>query len=127
MDLVFWGHEHECLIDPDESLVGTFRISQPGSSVATTLSQGEAKRKHCGLLEVRGNQFRMTKIPLGSVRGFAEGSISLKDVERNQGGVLDVEDPKIEENMASYLADQVESLVRIISTVGALVSTGPGS
>lgn len=27
MDLVVWGHEHECQITPAESLVGTFRIS----------------------------------------------------------------------------------------------------
>jgi double-strand break repair protein MRE11 len=37
MDLVVWGHEHECLIDFHESVVGTFRITQPGSSVATSL------------------------------------------------------------------------------------------
>ena len=40
VDLVVWGHEHECLIDPSESLVGTFRIIQPGSSVAMSLSPG---------------------------------------------------------------------------------------
>ena len=45
MDLVIWGHEHECLIDPMESLVGTFRIIQPGSSVATSLTEGEAVQK----------------------------------------------------------------------------------
>jgi hypothetical protein len=45
MDLVCWGHEHECCIEPQESVVGTFRISQPGSSVATSLIAGEAVRK----------------------------------------------------------------------------------
>ena len=49
MDLVIWGHEHECLIDPqerrncgDDSMVF---IVQPGSSVATSLSEGEVKQK----------------------------------------------------------------------------------
>ena len=41
MDLVVWGHEHECQIVPVEAGVGTFRVSQPGSSVATSLSAGE--------------------------------------------------------------------------------------
>ena len=37
MDLVVWGHEQKCLIDVTEFLVGTFRISQPDSLVATSL------------------------------------------------------------------------------------------
>jgi double-strand break repair protein MRE11 len=45
LDFVFWGHEHECLIVPQESAVGEFYITQPGSSVATSLSEGEAKKK----------------------------------------------------------------------------------
>jgi double-strand break repair protein MRE11 len=39
------GHEHECLIDPEESLSGEFFVSQPGSSIATSLCQGEAVDK----------------------------------------------------------------------------------
>ena len=45
LDFVVWGHEHECLITPQPSSVGEFYISQPGSSVATALSEGEAKKK----------------------------------------------------------------------------------
>lgn len=77
MDLVVWGHEHECLITPSESLVGTFRITQPGSSVATSLTMGEAKRKQIGILDVRGSQFRLKPVPLGSVRSFAIGEVCL--------------------------------------------------
>ena len=53
-DLVIWGHEHECLIEPefvptggvaeDGEDKGLF-ISQPGSSIATSLSEGEQKPK----------------------------------------------------------------------------------
>jgi double-strand break repair protein MRE11 len=46
LDLVIWGHEHECLISPQPSAVADFRITQPGSSVATALSEGEAKKKY---------------------------------------------------------------------------------
>lgn len=45
MDLVVWGHEHECLIKPTPSLVGGFYVCQPGSSVATSLVEGEAVPK----------------------------------------------------------------------------------
>lgn len=53
-DLVFWAHEHECLIEPqfvptggeteDGEVKGVY-ITQPGSSVATSLSPGEQKQK----------------------------------------------------------------------------------
>ena len=112
MDLVVWGHEHECLITPSESLVGTFRITQPGSSVATSLTAGEARRKHVGILDVRGQQFRLRALPLVSVRSFALGEVNLGELARSEGvGVLDMEDPKVEERMADVLAGEVEALV----------------
>ena len=47
LNLVIWGHEHECIIDPKNSDDPDldFYISQPGSSVATSLCEGEAKTK----------------------------------------------------------------------------------
>ena len=44
LDFVVWGHEHECLVEPTESAQG-FHVSQPGSSVVTSLIEGEAKEK----------------------------------------------------------------------------------
>eukprot|EP00804_Cyclotella_cryptica_P027874 CCRYP_003783-RB/>CCRYP_003783-RB protein AED:0.15 eAED:0.15 QI:266/1/1/1/1/0.8/5/1732/878 len=110
MDLVVWGHEHECLINPAESLVGTFRITQPGSSVATSLTMGEARRKHVGILDIRGQQFRLKPVPLGSVRSFTIGDASLSDWVRD--GKLDREDPKVEERMSDLLAEEVEKLIQ---------------
>lgn len=111
MDLVVWGHEHECNITPQESLVGTFRITQPGSSVATALTKGESERKHVGLLEVRGQQFRLKTIPLASVRSFKMHDISLEEKARENGGILDPEDPKVEERISDVLAAEVDHLV----------------
>ena len=113
MDLVVWGHEHECLINPSESLVGTFRIIQPGSSVATSLTAGEARRKQVGLLEIKGNNFRLTPKTLCSVRSFAVGEVVLGDMARERGGVLDVEDPNVEERMSELLEAEVNALVRV--------------
>eukprot|EP00957_Ditylum_brightwellii_P062837 4767791-Ditylum_brightwellii.AAC.1 len=112
MDLVVWGHEHECRIVPDESLVGTFRITQPGSSVATSLVQGEAVRKHIGLLDIRGCQFRLKPIPLSMVRAFATGEVSLgRGNAMNAEDELDPDDPKVEENMMEYLSAHVSRLI----------------
>lgn len=44
-DFILWGHEHECLIDPQYNPQKEFYVCQPGSSVATSLSEGESKEK----------------------------------------------------------------------------------
>jgi len=104
MDLVVWGHEHECLIHPSESAVGTFRIIQPGSSVATSLTEGESMRKHVGILDIRGSQFRMVAVPLMNVRSFAMGQVTLSQSN------LDQEDPRIDEAMKELLSAEVKKL-----------------
>ncbi|XP_039032490.1 dynein light chain 2, cytoplasmic-like [Hibiscus syriacus] len=50
-----------------------------GSSVATSLIDGESKPKHVLHLEIKGNQYRPTKIPLTSVRPFEYTEVVLKD------------------------------------------------
>lgn len=45
LNLIVWGHEHECLIDLQYNTQQHFHITQPGSSVATSLIEGEAKPK----------------------------------------------------------------------------------
>lgn len=105
MDLVVWGHEHECLIEPSESVVGTFRISQPGSSVATSLTAGESIRKHVGFLDIRNNQFRLTPCPLTQVRSFLMGEVSLN------GQGFEPDDPKIDEKVTSFLEGEIKLLM----------------
>lgn len=101
------GHEHECLIDWVESVVGTFRISQPGSSVATSLVSGEASRKHVGILDIRGQNFRMKSIPLTQVRSFVTTDVSLSDHRAN----LDPEDPKIDKKVEALLDEEVQLMM----------------
>jgi double-strand break repair protein MRE11 len=45
IDLIIWGHEHECKIAPTKNEQQLFYVSQPGSSVVTSLSPGEAVKK----------------------------------------------------------------------------------
>ena len=52
LDFVVWGHEHECKADPEEAAGMGFHITQPGSSIATSLIEGESKPKHVLMLEV---------------------------------------------------------------------------
>ncbi|XP_068173875.1 double-strand break repair protein MRE11 isoform X2 [Antennarius striatus] len=79
LDLVVWGHEHECLITPTRNEQRLFYVTQPGSSIATSLSPGEATKKHIGLLKVKGRKMNLQKIPLKSVRQFFIQDVVLAD------------------------------------------------
>lgn len=81
IDLVVWGHEHECLITPSRNEQQLFYVTQPGSSVATSLSPGEATKKHIGLLRVKGRKMNLQKIPLKTVRQFLTQDVVLADYQ----------------------------------------------
>lgn len=105
LDLVIWGHEHECIIDPKESEDPnvSFYVSQPGSSVATSLCEGEAKTKHVAILEIREKGgFRMTKVKLETVRPFYIEDVVLSNTDI---------DPTQEERVMAYLVEKVEQLI----------------
>ncbi|ROT35076.1 DNA repair exonuclease [Sodiomyces alkalinus F11] len=85
MDLVVWGHEHECLIDPSRNPETGFHVMQPGSSVATSLVPGEAVPKHVAVVNVTGRDFQIKKIPLKTVRPFVTKEIVLATDKRFKG------------------------------------------
>lgn len=72
LDVVIWGHEHESRAAADDAPLASqgFVIAQPGSSVATSLSEQEAKPKHCFALEVCRDAFRLTPLSLVTARPF---------------------------------------------------------
>ncbi len=59
------------------SAEASFQVVQPGSSVATALSEGESKKKHVMILEVKGQQFRVSKHALQTVRPFVFDAVSV--------------------------------------------------
>ncbi|KAL4272998.1 hypothetical protein GQ457_13G003060 [Hibiscus cannabinus] len=104
LDFIVWGHEHECLIDPQEVPGMGFHITQPGSSVATSLIDGESKPKHVLLLEIKGNQYRPTKVPLTSVRHFEYTEVVLKD----EPGIDPNDQNSILEHLDKVVSDLIE-------------------
>jgi double-strand break repair protein MRE11 len=79
LDLVVWGHEHECLIDPKLNPETKFHVMQPGSSVATSLVPGEAVAKKVSILSVTGREFKHEPIRLKTVRPFVMREIVLSE------------------------------------------------
>jgi double-strand break repair protein MRE11 len=99
--------QHECQIDFVESIVGTFRITQPGSSVATSLVQGEAVRKKVGILDINGKNFRLHPVPLTQVRSFITTDLCL----REHRAKLDPDDNHIEDKVTKVLEEEVNVMI----------------
>lgn len=108
MDLVIWGHEHECLIEPRYNPDMGFHVIQPGSSVATSLVPGEAVTKHVSIVSVTGNEFTSQPIRLKTVRPFVMKEIVLAD-EPQLKGIWKKDDNRVQ--ITRYLTDMVYKLI----------------
>eukprot|EP01130_Rhizamoeba_saxonica_P004058 TRINITY_DN1674_c0_g1_i11.p2 TRINITY_DN1674_c0_g1~~TRINITY_DN1674_c0_g1_i11.p2 ORF type:complete len:601 (-),score=141.20 TRINITY_DN1674_c0_g1_i11:1910-3712(-) len=102
LDFIYWGHEHECRAEMEECPERGFYVYQSGSSVATSLSESESKRKHVGLLAVCGDQFSLQSISLKTVRPFMFDTIVLETEN------VDPDDP---DQMEEFLAEKVEVMI----------------
>eukprot|EP01097_Dermamoeba_algensis_P001343 TRINITY_DN1511_c0_g1_i1.p1 TRINITY_DN1511_c0_g1~~TRINITY_DN1511_c0_g1_i1.p1 ORF type:complete len:370 (+),score=76.57 TRINITY_DN1511_c0_g1_i1:717-1826(+) len=102
MHLIVWGHEHECLISPQQSAVSDFFITQPGSSVATSLSEHESRKKHVGILEICQSSFRMRAVPLQTVRPFI-----MQDVEITE----ELINTKDQNTVVEFLSSKVDEMI----------------
>lgn len=119
-DVVVWGHEHECRVELQNSTIGTYRITQPGSSVATSLVVGEARPKNVCVLSVRAvpaathsasdcrHQFKLKPIPLTMVRPFLIEDVVLADIEE-----LEASGAPSAEDINKVLAAKVEEMIEI--------------
>jgi double-strand break repair protein MRE11 len=109
MDIVIWGNEHECVPNLVESLVGTFRIYQPGSSIATSLCEGESSKypKHYGCLEIHLEKFRLNTFPYQQIRSFTFSDLSLLE----EG--LDPREPNLEEMTNHLLTKKIKEILYI--------------
>ncbi|NP_001427413.1 double-strand break repair protein MRE11 isoform 16 [Homo sapiens] len=107
IDLVIWGHEHECKIAPTKNEQQLFYISQPGSSVVTSLSPGEAVKKHVGLLRIKGRKMNMHKIPLHTVRQFFMEDIVLA----NHPDIFNPDNPKVTQAIQSFCLEKIEEML----------------
>ncbi|XP_053564585.1 double-strand break repair protein MRE11 [Bombina bombina] len=107
LDLVIWGHEHECKIAPERNEQQLFYVSQPGSSVATSLSPGEAVKKHVGLLRIKGKKMNMQKIPLQTVRQFFIEDIVLADYP----DIFNPDNPKVTQDIENFCIEKIEAML----------------
>ncbi|KYN11165.1 Double-strand break repair protein MRE11A [Trachymyrmex cornetzi] len=114
LNLIIWGHEHECRIKPEFNQQGEYFISQPGSSIVTSLCESESKPKHVGLLKINKSNFKIKPLKLQSVRPFIFDNLILHDHDikmRNcvslANAISQYVDQYIENNIMSKVAEQL--------------------
>ncbi|KAJ3296809.1 Double-strand break repair protein mre11a [Rhizoclosmatium sp. JEL0117] len=106
LHLILWGHEHDCHIDLEQNDEKGFYITQPGSSVATSLSEGETIAKHVGILEIfPDKEFKLDKVALKTVRPFVMGDIVLADIKLKARQKMD------EKRISDVLCDKVDEMI----------------
>ena len=110
MDLVIWGHEHECKIDPIQNAEMGFKVMQPGSSVATSLVKGEAVPKHVAIVSVTGTEYDVRPIRLKTVRPFIVKEIALRDYEEAENIAMS-EDENNRAQISKFLSNIVHELI----------------
>ncbi|KLT40250.1 DNA repair exonuclease [Cutaneotrichosporon oleaginosum] len=106
--LVLWGHEHDCRIWPEQVEGKPYFISQPGSSVATSLAHGEALPKHVGILSIQGDKFQIAEVPLKTVRPFEIDDLELGEEAERDGNKIKLDD---KDTISAYLREKVEELI----------------
>ena len=104
--LVVWGHEHQQRIQPEPVTEKRYHITQPGSSVATSLSPGEAVEKCVAIVHVENTDFLIEPIPLKSVRPFVLDDMVLAEELEEHG----LESKR--ENIMKLLRSRVNELIQ---------------
>ncbi|SMN22088.1 similar to Saccharomyces cerevisiae YMR224C MRE11 Subunit of a complex with Rad50p and Xrs2p (MRX complex) that functions in repair of DNA double-strand breaks and in telomere stability [Maudiozyma saulgeensis] len=104
LNMVIWGHEHECIPHLVHNPTKNFDVLQPGSSVATSLCDAEAQPKSVFILEITdGKPPALTRIPLRTIRTFKMKNITLQDVDYLR--------PHDKEAISKYLITEVEKMI----------------
>ncbi|MES1905564.1 MAG: Double-strand break repair protein mre11a, partial [Paramarteilia canceri] len=103
LDLVLWGHEHDCYPDPVENAEHGFSVIQPGSSVATQLTYGEARTKYAVLMDIKNKNFTVNKILLETVRPLCVRDIFLETIG------LQPNESKLKQKIIEHCEQEVES------------------
>jgi len=110
MDLVVWGHEHQCqIIGGMGSLKeikkgSTFQVIQPGSIIATEFVETEADHKHLGILHLWKDKWRLESVPLQTMRPFKCKEVILAEFEEEY-------DLRTDEALMDFLSSQIEDML----------------
>ncbi|AFZ81288.1 DNA repair mre11 domain-containing protein [Theileria equi strain WA] len=103
LDLVIWGHEHDCFKLP-QSFGGTTQILQLGSTIQTSLVPAEVPQKHCCFIEITLDDVKFYPITLQCVRKliYREMSTACLELKENTSEELS---NKLHQSITKILAE----------------------
>lgn len=104
LNFVLWGHEHECIPHPSFNPDTGFDTLQPGSSIATSLSEGETAEKNVFILNIKDKKYSIESIRLQTVRPFV-----MKEISLQHEGFLPGAGSK--DDIVKYLIGEVDKLI----------------
>eukprot|EP00826_Nyctotherus_ovalis_P005066 TRINITY_DN11136_c0_g1_i13.p2 TRINITY_DN11136_c0_g1~~TRINITY_DN11136_c0_g1_i13.p2 ORF type:complete len:246 (-),score=76.47 TRINITY_DN11136_c0_g1_i13:552-1289(-) len=111
IDLILWGHEHECVpLARKCEVTGTY-ILYMGSTTVTSLIDAEAKPKHCFVLTVDKTRFEIMPIALKRARPLVYDQIELSRCRASK------DDKGIEECIESKVWTMVKGAKGILPLV----------
>lgn len=119
LDLVIWGHEHDPHTDPEMFEERNFFVLQPGSTVATSLSEEEQGPKFVGLLSVFKKQFRFKRIELRSTRQFLFRNVQLSATDIAPGEL------NTARRVQDFLTQEIDKLVELAGSLLLTVHSLP--
>jgi len=111
LDLVVWGHEHESHMLPQANSIMQFSVIQPGSSVATSLCEGETAPKYIFMLEVREGKCRVNAIRLATVRPMALQTVTLS-AERELHNASAMRNDELVSALNTVITRKLDALVQ---------------
>lgn len=106
LDFVLWGHEHECVPYPVHNPETSFDVLQAGSSIATSLSEGEVPDKKVFIINIKGNDYSLEPIELKAVRPFVLKEIELLKTDLVPGAASKAD-------VIAFLSNEVENAIEI--------------
>lgn len=87
-----------------------------GSSVATSLAEGEAKPKHVGILKIHHDEFKLTSVLLKTVRPFIYRDLILKtprELEKESNDAFSVSELTV-----NFIKKEIDSMIEESKTLG---------
>lgn len=106
LDFILWGHEHECIPYPVHNPETSFDVLQAGSSIATSLSEGEVPDKKVFIISIRGNDYSLEPIELKTVRPFVLREIVLLKTDLAPGVATKAD-------VIAFLTNEVEKAIEM--------------
>ncbi|CCG25174.1 Mre11 DNA double-strand break repair factor [Candida orthopsilosis Co 90-125] len=106
LDFVLWGHEHECIPYPVHNPETSFDVLQAGSSIATSLSEGESPDKKVFIMNIKGRDYSLEPIELKTVRPFVLREIVLQKTDLVPGTASKAD-------VIAFLTNEVEKAIEV--------------